>query len=261
LEDVVMMQKNLENVKDTIRKLLNLADSSTFEGEIANALKFAHRLMSEHHLKPADVNEQVADEEAEEFAKEGCSTNGVNMATWEGSLGMFVADMVGGIGCYRESSKPVLRNGCRVFERNGRARCRSTVHFYGFAEEVELAVDLYNRLAHTIAAMGRLRYGGVLRGEGRSYGDGFVAGLRTQLKEVERKALEGTGRELAIRSTRIAERKRAMAENWLVHEHGIRLRNRGRSGARHHHGAFGRGREDGQRADGSPGAKTLRIGG
>ena len=253
------MPIELEQVRDTVRKLLNLAESSTFEGEIENALRFAHRLMSAHHLEAADVHERAADSEEKEYADETCSSQGVKLSGWEKQLGAFVATMVGGVGCYLQGNRIVKRGKCIVYGRNGQPARRSAVHFYGLADEVELATDLYSRLSHTIATMGRLRFGGVLRGNGCSYGDGFVYGLQTQLETITQQAIEGNGHDLVVQSQQIAVRKKTAAREWLASK-GIRLGSARRTyGRSHSPDAFSAGQTDGQRADGRPAARRLRI--
>jgi len=55
----------LDNVKDTIRKLLNLAENDgAADGEIDNALRFARRLMHQHHLSEEDIDRSDPDSKA-----------------------------------------------------------------------------------------------------------------------------------------------------------------------------------------------------
>jgi len=47
---------NLDQIKERIRKLLNLAnDDAAMGGEVRNAIAFAERLMATHHLSEADL--------------------------------------------------------------------------------------------------------------------------------------------------------------------------------------------------------------
>ena len=69
---------NVERVKDTIRKLLNLAanDAAT-EGEVNNAIRFARKLMLEHQLSDDDC--KAGDESDEErIARAECQRGSVN---------------------------------------------------------------------------------------------------------------------------------------------------------------------------------------
>lgn len=126
-------------------------------------------------------------------------------------------------------------------------QCRLT--FYGPDEDVLLCVELFNELEATILSMGRLRYGGVFRGDGRAYAEGFVSGLNTHLKKVSQQLIgnDNQSRALTVRVNQIVAATVKDASTWLKESAGIRL---GKGVARHSNyndpNAWGRGRTDGQ---------------
>lgn len=176
-------------IKQRIRLLLNLAENDgATEGEIDNALRFARRLMDAHHLSeddiPGNVHDAAAEAECKEMARDHAYGNGTSLASWEKSLASFTSAFVGGVGVYIGGPKEYRDSkGMLKFDERGRAVTRGTVIFYGLADEVQLATALFDDLRGTIAAMARLKFGGALRGDGRSYGDGFVSGLYERVKK------------------------------------------------------------------------------
>ena len=216
----------IDKVKDRIRKLLNLAENdAASEGEINNAINFAQRLMQEHHLTKDDVHAAAAAEEVAEMMKQAAYTTGAKASPWEAGLASFVAKMIGSVGVYTggvETAKTT--HGTTMFDAKGKPMSRSTYVFYGEAEEVRLATELYYDLSRTIAAMARMRYGGALRGDGRDYGLGFVSGLASQLAAAATaaKAESTESTALAVRCAAIVHQKKAAASTWLSSQ-GINL--------------------------------------
>jgi len=234
------MSDTVDNVKARIRKLLNLAENdAATEGEVANAVAFAQRLMAEHHLSEHEV-------------RQDCQPNAhavmadlEKLASWERTLGSFVAKLIGSVGVYLNGTVRVrTAAGTLLYDSKGQPVERGSVKFYGEAEEVRLACQLYTDLGLTIAAMARLQFGGVFRGEGRSYADGFVAGLYTKLSTAEKLAA-GDNKALALRCTAIVQAKKQHAAAWLKGQ-GVKLGSASRSGGREHHrGAYEQGKQDG----------------
>ena len=147
--------------------------------------------------------------------------------------------------------------------KNGRPKKAAGVTFYGIAEEVELAIDLFNELRTTIAAMSKLRFGGVYRGDGREYCEGFVGGLFTKIKQEEKRRLEDATRDggralvLVQKAGELVAIKQDAAKDWLAKTHKIRLRKQSFSSGATHHNADARsqGRSDGKAHNTSAGRK------
>jgi hypothetical protein len=248
------MSDTVDNVKARIRKLLNLAENdAATEGEVANAVAFAQRLMAEHHLSEHEVRQDcqpnahavMADLEKLAMLQMAAYGQGEKLASWERTLGSFVAKLIGSVGVYLNGTVRVrTAAGTLLYDSKGQPVERGSVKFYGEAEEVRLACQLYTDLGLTIAAMARLQFGGVFRGEGRSYADGFVAGLYTKLSTAEKLAA-GDNKALALRCTAIVQAKKQHAAAWLKGQ-GVKLGSASRSGGREHHrGAYEQGKQDG----------------
>ncbi len=246
----------MTKIHDQIRRLLNLAaDDAASEGEIANALKFASNLMARHQIDESECTGDLADERAAMTAAHAYGGTS-KAAVWEGSLAMFVADFCG-CGVYRDHPAPKRTPAGILIGGDSRHFARH--RFYGLADSVEMAIGTYQELRETVAAMAKLRYGGVYRGPGRNYCEGFAAGLRSQIK----KAVESDpdSQALAIRAGAIVRQNQADAKNWLATSEGIHLQTRSvsRRGTTHDHGAYGQGQSDGARAS-VGGTRTPRIG-
>lgn len=246
-----------EKVKATIRQLLNLANNEgAAKGEIENAMRFAARLMEQHQLKDEDlteVDDVLLDLEKAERSRERSYYDG-NVAAWEGAAAMFAAKFVGGVGVYLDSNYQVVKKAGGIVEIDPKTMkprvCRSVV-FYGITQDAELARVLYEEIRVTIAAMARLKFGGVYRGPGRSYCEGFVNGLFSQLRDDEQRqaliAQQSGGRELMVLQSRIAvvDKKMELAKQFLNKDCGVKTQKRSSGGGQHHHGAYSEGRSDG----------------
>lgn len=253
------MSIELEQAKDTIRKLLNLADNdAAAEGEIDNAFHFADRLMRAHHLSMTDVegdpHDESAKEELWEFdAVHGWST-GRHFCSWEFSLALFVCEFLGSVKHYVASNvvKTTL-HGTTEFDKHGQAVNCGQVTFYGLSDEAEMAADMFEHWRLTVAAMARMRCGGALRGKGQYYGDGFVAGMREKLRtarEQDKLTNDPTSRALVVRSNAIVIRKMAAATRWLAESKGIKLGNKQMSSRSSIDlESYRRGKADGNKAD------------
>lgn len=251
------MSTTTDSVKARIRKLLQLAENdAATDGEISNAIAFAQRLMAEHHLSeeqvkegdPVNLHAVQADLEKLTMLRLAAFGQGEKLASWEVTLSMFVSKLVGGVGVYGSGARTVrTATGTIMFDSRGRSMVRSTVTFYGADEDVRLAQQLYVDIATTIAAMARLKFGGAFRGEGRSYGDGFVAGLQTKLREATA-ASAAESKSLAIRCDAIVKAKVEHANKWLKQQ-GVTLSSRGHGSGSFHPSAFSAGKQDGLAAD------------
>jgi hypothetical protein len=253
------MNMDIAKVKATIRHLLNLAnDEAAAEGEIANAMRFATRLMEQHQLRDEDiseVDEKLLDLERAEMGWQSQHTGSSRMSEWEGDAAMFTCRLVGGVQCYAESPSIVRVNGILKLDDEGKPLRRAGICFYGIAEDVEIARQVFAELIVTIASMARLKWGGVYRGDGREYCEGFVSGLNSQLSDSRNQARIAANSDsralVAIQSrSEIVARKKDLGTKWLRNECGVHLRSAGRGyGGSTHYNASARadGRADGAR--------------
>ena len=126
------MTIELEQAKDTIRKLLNLAaDDGAAEGEVDNALRFADRLMRAHHLSEDDIGEDdphvdAAREESWEFGEGEAWSTGQSFCSWEHQLAHFVNDLIGSTKYYYNPSKIQRKDGRIIFDDGGRATVKGS---------------------------------------------------------------------------------------------------------------------------------------
>lgn len=255
-----------ERVIERIRKLLTLAgDTSATQGEIENAMRFAQRLMAEHEIAEHEAQAQGGEDRVDprapirtdDYTRRTVPGGSERAATWEGWLGSYLADLVGGIGVYINKREGATRR------ENGIGVRVVGYCFYGDPEACELAADLWAELRETIATSAVMGYGGCYRGEGRAYAEGFVLGLIEKLREEraaerrgEAKALpDPTGQSTAIVPLRpdqraaldlVHKRKKDAASHWLKTSCGIKLGGGGSAGGKHYAGAHAAGMRDGR---------------
>lgn len=246
---------NLNKVKDTIRKLLNLAENdAATEGEVRNALNFAQKLMDQHQLTEEDLpdaDNRLLEIERAECAQMDAYTGNDKVAMWERTLAHFVSQFTH-VKHYLQSGTEVVRkNGIAQLNDSGRPRRARRFVFYGLVEDAQFATQLYEELRVTLASIARLKYGSVYRGSGRDYCEGFANGLYTQVQEVQRPKLSNSTA-LVVKRNEIVEAKQRRAVDF-IREQGVRLVNtRVRSGARS--------RDFGARESGYRDGKSYRVG-
>lgn len=227
-----------DKIKDRIRKLLNMAEcDAAAEGEIENALRFARQLMDKHHVSTAELTEEQLQEK---MALEVATCGGSKMSCWESCLAHAVVETIGTIGWFIGRKVPkrdkhgIMQAGMGMTQQ---------VKFYGPDEDVALAIDMFHTLQKTIATMAKLKWGGIYRGPGRSYCEGFAGNLSDRVSgEVRSERTE--------ECTAIIIRAKDVAKLWLKTEMGINLRS-GKGQSRrvtHNHTAFGEGQSDGQKS-------------
>lgn len=267
---------DMERVKEKIRALLRLGadESGATEAEAENAIRFARRLMLQHNvredqLEELDPHEAAAAAEREEYGQATATTEGSVTTNWESVLAAAVSRLVGSVGNYLANGTVPRRKADGTLEFNpvtGKPMIHRAFVFYGPAEDARDATVLYREWSAAIVALARMKYGGALKGPGRSYCDGFaqalwrkaLAALREEQALIEafkaRAALpagETHASALVVvngNASMVARRERA--DTWLRNTQGIRLSNRSRSGqGSHDSGAFAAGSEDGRRSD------------
>lgn len=230
---------DLDKVKDRIRKLLNVAENdAASQGEIDNAVRAARNMMHAFNLQEEDC--KLKDEVSDRKGTATGSTNGVKVVLWQSQLASVVCDLIGGVAVYQNS-----RGKSRVVD--GRHKRFGGFTFYGREDLSQLAAETYEELCSTVATMGKLKHNGWARMEGATYCQGFVQGLRDQIKEADRLAQQTeTGTALVIKSTALISQQRADAIRWLATEKGVRLGTTYKSGGSGSESSFNEGRRDGR---------------
>lgn len=221
---------DLEKVKDTINKLLNLAENdAAAKGEVENAMRFAARLMEQHQLTEEDVrlnrvDEKILDLENQTFAELSGYMGGNKFCHWESDAASFACAFVGGVKWYYVEGVPYRINGILQYHTGkwaGQSQTRTRVTFYGIQEDVEMAFEVYNQLIMVIASMAKLKWGGVYRGPGRNYCEGFVKGIWSKWysdQDSQKKlAKASTSTALVVIDSRqlVVKRKEELATQWL----------------------------------------------
>ncbi len=198
---------SMARIVERIKKMRRVAaNAAATEGEIENAMRMASTMMLQHNIADADIQEEVADN-GNAFGRIAVFVNGLRCAAWEMSLAMYIAELFGNVFCFNDYGG-----------RRGRAS------FYGPIDSVEQAADLFRELLIEIATLARLKYGGYAKGQGASYAEGFVAGLRAILHGVNHSpAIIESSRTLRARIERDAN-------GWLKAECDITLVSQSSSG-------------------------------
>jgi hypothetical protein len=250
---------NMDNVKKTIGDLLRLAgcDGAT-DGEVRNAMRFAQRMMEEHHLTEDDLVDEPEDQEqAIRNAQTGTVSTSVGgkHSEWEHDLARFVCTFVGGIKWYYSNYTSPDRD-ARGIARS--ERHTKSVTFYGVHEDALIGGQLFDQMRLVIISLAKLKFGGCYRGEGRSYAEGFVSGMTLKLSEdrqAQRQAAQkaitasnSTALVLIDRRASLVKLKREIAVQYAKTELNLGSGRTG-GGGRHHSTAYGEGRTDGRRAN------------
>ncbi len=255
-------------IKERIRNLLELAgDDGAADQEVDNALKFARRLMLKHNIddedlaEPRDPHEIAADIE---YGKREVYSSGARVTDWERDLGSVISMLIGSVNHYRDPQKTERRtpHGTIDYDKRGQASMAQRIFYYGPVVDVVEAAELHREWAETVVAMARLKFGGALRGEGRSYAEGFVEAMCSKVaaqRSKESRAIDA-GRSLPLsdgeectaiqlsQARELIQVKSEYGRRWLRQVDGIRLVRSGGSGGRHYGNAHKQGRRDGSRA-------------
>lgn len=260
---------DINKAKETIRLMLNLAnDPGAAEGEIANAMRFVNKLMAEHQLSDADlshVDDKLMDLERKEMAKDWTYNFGHKKSEWEGSIAVLVCEMLGGVKCYITHPQLYKVNGI-VQMHTGKwahqAQTKPTTHFYGIAEDVAIAKELFSQIVFEIATLAKLKWGGIFRGPGREYCEGFASGMWSKFRNDKhsQKLLADQGTTSTSKSTAlvaiesrglIVKKKTELAEAYGEKVLKLKLRKGGgySNSKAHNEQARAEGREDGQKRD------------
>ncbi len=163
-----------EDVISKVRRLLTLAERTTFQGEAEAALLQAQALLVQHDLSTRDLEEDETEQQLVDTAIEASG----RLVSWRGWLAQVIGDN------FRVQTY-------QTRTRHGLTRLR----FLGLAGDVEVAVAVYRaaattveRLAEAYLSRERARAWGPLgRGEAKqsrsSFIGGFIYGLRDKFRE------------------------------------------------------------------------------
>lgn len=243
------MTEEIDSIKSTIKKLLNLAnDPAAFNGEAENSLRLARKLMLKHNIKEDEIRIDPENTDRKTvYGSMDVFTFGRDMAKWEGVLLQTICKLVGTVQGYRNSN----RQGKSVNEKTGKTHTRLTM--YGPLSDVQDAVEIFEEWARIIVTLAKIKTGSWVREGGRSYCEGFVFSLWEKVTQIfkEEEAEISTGKSLVVRDAKaIMAQKIREGNAWLTTQKNVRLRaarthtNRGDDPEMFH-----KGRQDGQNAD------------
>jgi len=225
--------QNLEQIKDTIKKMFNLAaDNAAYDGEIANAINMARAMMEKYNISEEEIVNKK--EEELKFTRSRYYTKVTTVSLWESRLAALIQKMVGV--CVYTENKVIPRNDIGMITSNGEKGC---ITWYGLPEDVNFAKEIYHETYQIIATMAICKWGGAFRGNGRSYCEGFVKSLGD--KYYASKQTTSSSRALVV-----VTKKQQLAKQWLEREHGIRTIKLKRQEGTYYHDAYSDGRSDGQ---------------
>ncbi len=254
-----------EKIIARVRKLLNLnADTSDFEGEIIAATKAAQELIEKHAIEEAELGEAVAQEE-QDYSREHSFTAGANLSRWESTLARAIANVIGTVKWYYENHH--VRKDPKTGMMMKGSRRAAKIMYYGPAEDVAVACEMFSTISQTIVAMAMLKWRGAFRGNGLAYCCGFVRELALQAYQRSAakslSARQGITTELAVRTREIMQDKRTKATQWLKQECGVRLTRGSARGSGLPAGCDGNAYSEGQadgRAHGLSVGRTPKLG-
>lgn len=259
---------DMTRIKKTISDLLNLADNdAAFDQEAENALRFARKLMLRHGIEQCDLEEKrdassIAAVADVEYGLKHCYSEAKTLSKWEESLANTIASIVGTVQWFKQTKvEKKTKAGTVAFnDKTGeKVGLVSSMSFYGPDADCIDAIDLLEEWRQVVIAMARLKYGGVFRGPGRSYCEGFANSLRKankRIKHLEHQQmmeLDSAHRSNAlmiINANAIAHEKKERAASWLQDEKKIKLRSAPQTSYRKHFGdAYVDGQTDGKKAN------------
>ena len=92
---------NKTKIMDRLRKILNLAKGSTYQGEIDNALKLARKMCAEHKIDLESIQQDTN-------AGMGSITVKVGSSVWKRSLACILGNFFGLAGAWNPATKEVI---------------------------------------------------------------------------------------------------------------------------------------------------------
>ncbi len=241
--------KSREKIIARGRQLPNpQAGGSDFEGEIAAAAKAAQELIEKHAIREAELHcgpcggsGQVrsadgytnvscptcsgkgAVQEEEAYGRGSTFTAATRLSQWESGLANAVKGVVGTVQWYHQSNCARKDDSGVILKGSQRA---TKVTYYGPAEDVAVAIEMFSDIAQTIVTMALLKWNGAFWGPGLSYCRGFVSSLASEVSQRNTAASvserQGISTALAVRTREIMSAKRRKGTLWL-RECGVRL--------------------------------------
>lgn len=217
-----MHSNTRDRIVSRIQKLLNLAaDDAASNGEIQNAMNFATQLIQEHQISQTELEAQQTNTnpfDNLEFIQQAAKGTVAFKCTWENFLGHAIQELVGSVKCYIKGDPMEFQVG--AFQKE----LRRAYMFYGPAEDVQLAIQLFEEWSVTIATIAYGTYKTAYRKEGGDYAIGFATGLSRQAQDAKAKRflISNTATTaLALRNIgngslgSILQHKANLAERWF----------------------------------------------
>jgi hypothetical protein len=219
--------------------LATAANKGSSAGEIETAMDMAMKLMEKYNLEREDI-EQIDDTKAFDLSKVefskvtvvGKSSKGY---AWEAGLANFICAFIAGANYYScsQDAQPL------VAKRGGGYKKVKVKIFYGPAEDVQMAAEIYRGLHHMAYTYAMQMYGGWCKGDGGTFCHGFVQGLQDAHEVIEEKQTQTTALVVVDMSKAIT----VASKGWLKKEHGVKLSSSTLDGVRKRNaGAFANGR-------------------
>lgn len=225
------MNADLSRVKDRIRKLLALAENDGAMGaEIDNAMRLATEMMLAYQISRDDLHMEsenggsAVNTSNVVFGQRNAYSYMERMTCWEGQLATFVCDFLGTVQCYKSTGVLKSNNGVVERDEKGRIKRAAVIVFYGPEADVEFAQQLYTEIQLSVIMLARLRWGSHRVGDGGSYCEGFVVGMRNaNYRAVEQITAHSDSRALVLRSQQQAIALRQSGTDWLQTTQGVKL--------------------------------------
>ena len=223
---------DMEQIKNRINKLMAVAgDGIATEGEVNNAMDLAMKLIDKHNLDMAEFEKKEQREEKIEYGKVQMNYSSKIMNHWEGQLALAICKLFGTVSCYRESTKsPFRHNGVVQLDNKGDIIMTPSLQFYGPINDTKEAADLFRNWTISIGTMALTRWGGIYKGAGASYCEGFVKAIYEKVSQLDtsRQLTMATKYQLGDSTTAITlmERYKLIktgARQWLNETQGVRL--------------------------------------
>ncbi len=146
----------LEEIKDKVRNLLELAADAPDDAEGQTAFLLAQKLMVKHKIEEGDITAKASDIVEVEVIRKGV------LYWWD-----------------RKLSATIANNFACVSVSDSKA-----IYFYGYKEDAELARDVYHMAAHHMSQRGKYYE---LSGKALVYyRKGFIVGLMDKFDEQKR---------------------------------------------------------------------------
>ena len=222
-----------ERILNRIRKLVNLAEGTTFDGELEAAMLQARQLLDKYNLEWEDVLNSKSPEANQtlEVVEEGVNKRVGKVERYDSRLAVIIAEFC--------DCRVYLKHTNDISSRTGKWRTIEHIIIFGLRRDVAIAKVLFKELFMTMRLMSRLHYGPKYGSEHRNYSEGFVAGLASKANRSKETSQAEAG------TCAIVLQKGA-----IVNAHAAKLgleKTKARRSRSHDWNAFGRGASDGRK--------------